>query len=123
MPIEDYYAAVDKDFAQYLKGKGFSAEESAPTRDSRIPRSRSPWMRRWCAPTRLKSPKGKADGVYGDPVARHGGARKSGPRHDRGAHASPAIRKGHRAPLDRRRAGDREEGHQPEAEDPEHAHR
>jgi creatinine amidohydrolase/Fe(II)-dependent formamide hydrolase-like protein len=66
--IEDYYAAAEKDFPQYLKGKGFSAEEigtHAGLADTSLALATDPALVR---SEMLKAPtKGKADGVYGDP--------------------------------------------------------
>ena len=67
--IEDYYAAAEKDFPQYLKGKGFGAEEigtHAGLADTSLALAVDPALVR---SEMLKAPpKGKADGVYGDPT-------------------------------------------------------
>ena len=66
--IEDYYTASDADFAKYLQGKGFGAEEigtHAGLADTSLALAVDPSLVR---PGELKAPaKGKADGVYGDP--------------------------------------------------------
>ncbi len=66
--IEEYYTASDKEFAQYLKGKGFSDAEigtHAGLADTSLALAVDPSLVR---ADLLKAPKGKADGVYGDPA-------------------------------------------------------
>ena len=67
--VEDYYAAAEKDFPLYLKGKGFGAEEigtHAGLADTSLALAVDPSLVR---ADLLKAPaKGKADGVYGDPA-------------------------------------------------------
>jgi len=66
--IEDYYTAADKDFAQYLKGKGFTAEEigtHAGLADTSLAMAVNPALVR--ADQLRAAPRGKADGVHGDP--------------------------------------------------------
>ena len=67
--IEDYYVASERDFSEYLKGKGFSAAEigtHAGLADTSLALAVDPALVR---AEHLKAPaKGKADGVYGDPT-------------------------------------------------------
>ncbi len=66
--IEEYYTAAEKDFPQYLKGKGFSAEEigtHAGLADTSLALAADPALVR--ADQMKAATKGKADGVYGDP--------------------------------------------------------
>ncbi len=66
--IEEYYTAAEKDFAQYLKGKGFTAEEigtHAGLADTSLAMAVDPALVR--AEQLKTAPRGKADGVYGDP--------------------------------------------------------
>ena len=67
--IEDYYQAADKDFPQYLKAKGFGAEEigtHAGLADTSLALAVDAALVRADA---MKAPtKGRADGVYGDPA-------------------------------------------------------
>ena len=67
--IEEYYTAADKDFAQYLKGKGFAAEEigtHAGLADTSLALAVAPSLVRI---DQLKAAsRGKAEGVYGNPA-------------------------------------------------------
>jgi creatinine amidohydrolase/Fe(II)-dependent formamide hydrolase-like protein len=66
--IGEYYAAAGDDFSAYLRGKGFGADEigtHAGLADTSLALAVDPALVR---AERLKDPpKGKADGVYGDP--------------------------------------------------------
>ena len=67
--IEEYYMAAGEDFAQYLKGKGYGAEEigtHAGLADTSLALAVDPALVR---AELLKAPaKTKADGVFGDPT-------------------------------------------------------
>ena len=67
--IEDYYAAAEKDFSEYLKGKGFGVAEigtHAGLADTSLALAVDAALVRTA---QMKVPaKGKADGVYGDPA-------------------------------------------------------
>ena len=77
--IEDYYQAADKDFPQFLKGKGFGTEEigtHAGLADTSLALAVDAALVRADA---LKAPtKGKADGVYGDPARATGELGRAG---------------------------------------------
>jgi creatinine amidohydrolase len=66
--IEDFYTVGEKEFPQYLKGKGFTADEigtHAGLADTSLALAVDPALVR---PDLMRAPgKGKADGVYGDP--------------------------------------------------------
>ncbi len=67
--VEEYYAAAEKEFPQYLKGKGFGAEEigtHAGLADTSLALAVDPALVR--AEALKAPPRGKADGVYGDPA-------------------------------------------------------
>ena len=66
--IEEYYTAAEKDFAHYLTGKGFAAEEigtHAGLADTSLALAVDPALVR---PEQMKAAKGKAEGVYGNPA-------------------------------------------------------
>jgi len=67
--IEEYYTAAGNDFPQYLKGKGFGAEEigtHAGLADTSLALAVDPSLVR---AELLKAPaRAKSDGVYGDPA-------------------------------------------------------
>ena len=66
--IEEYYTVGEKEFPDYLKGKGFTADEigtHAGLADTSLALAVDPNL---VHPDLMKAPtKGKADGVYGDP--------------------------------------------------------